>query len=228
MQRKKKVYLALSGASGRMGKAIKQVIKEKRSGFILSAETPSVENLQQWSNKKIDGVIDFSVPELFSLTLKWCVKNKKPFVSGTTALSVAQKRNLKKAARHIPVFYEENMSWGIWFIKQAIRNFSEDSVDLLLKDIHHKNKKDKPSGTALKLKSTLPVFAQKKLQIESIRKGRVFGTHRFYFKGMEEQVLFEHKALDRKLFARGSLKALRWLIPQSPGIYSYDDMYKNF
>ena len=226
MQRKKNIYLALSGTSGRMGKAVKQVIKEKYSGFVLSADTPPVENFQNWENKKIDGVVDFSMPELFSLTLKWCVKNKKPFVSGTTALSSTQKQALKRAARYIPIFYEENMSWGIWFIKQALRNFSEDSINLLLEDIHHKNKKDKPSGTALKLKSTLPNFAQKKLRIESIRKGQVFGTHRFYFKGMEEQVLFEHKALDRKLFARGSLKALRWLICQTPGLYSYDNMYK--
>ena len=173
-------------------------------------------------------MIDFSVPKLFSLTLKWCVKNKKPFVSGTTALSPTQKQALKRAAQHIPIFYEENMSWGIWFIRQALRNFSEDSIELLLEDIHHKNKKDRPSGTALKLKSTLPNFAQKKLRIESIRKGRVFGTHRFYFKGPEEQVLFEHKALDRKLFARGSLKALKWLIYQAPGSYSYDDMYKKY
>ena len=225
MQRKKIVHLALSGASGRMGKAVKQVIKEKNSKFILSVEIPPMEKLQKCANKKIDGVVDFSVPELFSVTLKWCVKNKKPFVSGTTALSATQKRSLKTAARHIPVFYEENMSWGIWFIKQALKNFSEDSINLLLEDIHHKNKKDKPSGTALKLKNNLPLFAQKKLQIDSIRKGRVFGTHRFYFKGLEEQVLFEHKALDRKLFARGSLKALRWLINQTPGLYSYDDMY---
>ena len=222
---KQKIYLGLSGAGGRMGKAVKEVIKEPSSRFILSVQSSSNGQLKHWRNKKITGVIDFSAPELFSLTLNWCIKNKKPFVSGTTALNSVQLRALKKAGRIIPVFYEENMSWGIWFIKQIISRFSEDSMEILLKDIHHKNKKDKPSGTALKLKKAFPVFAQKKLQIESVRTGRVSGTHRIYFKNLEEEVLLEHKALNRKLFARGALKALSWLIKQAPGLYSYDNLY---
>ena len=221
---KTKIYVGLSGASGRMGLAIKQVIKEKNSGLVLSAG--STKDFKAWENKKIQAVVDFSAPPLFETALKWCIKNKKPFVSGTTALKARHKKLLKTAAKRIPVFYEENMSWGIWFIKQAITNFASDSTSLLIKDIHHKHKKDKPSGTALKLKRAFSLSQQKKLLIESERRGRVFGIHQIYFKNPEEQVLIEHKALDRKLFARGALKALKWLVKKPKGFYSFDDLYK--
>ena len=223
--------MGLSGASGRMGRAVKELIKKKNSGFVLSASVPSVSSFapvfsfDSWDEKKISGVVDFSAPDLFSAALRWCLENRKPFVSGTTALSEAQKRLLKTASKTIPVFYEENMSWGIWQIKSWIHNLSRYTSDILLEDIHHKNKKDKPSGTALKLQKNFPPFAQKKLKIKSIRKGREFGTHRIVFKGSEELVVLEHKALSRRLFAGGALKALKWVIKQPPGFYSFEDLY---
>ena len=98
-----KINVALSGASGRMGGAVRELIRKKNSGFFLAAESPPLSAVKKWDEKKIKGVIDFSAPELFSRTLKWCVENKKPFVSGTTALSPSQKKFLKSASRKIPV-----------------------------------------------------------------------------------------------------------------------------
>ena len=222
-----KINVALSGASGRMGQAVAQLIKKKNSGFSLVATVGFFSSFKKWEKKKIKGVIDFSAPELFSLTLKWCLENKKPFVSGTTALNSLQKNSLKKASKKIPVFYEENMSWGIWQINRWINTLSKPASEkILLEDIHHKNKKDKPSGTALKLKRHFPPYAQKVLKIKSIRKADVFGTHRIYFKNKQEEVVLEHKALSRQLFAEGSLKALKWLIRKPPGLYSFDDLYR--
>ncbi len=225
MRTNKKINIGLSGASGRMGKAIKELVCKKNSGFSLLEEVPPLSGFEEWDKRKIQGVIDFSSPVLFDLALRWCLLNDRPLVSGTTALNDKQKKNLKRAGRKIPVFYEENMSWGIWQIKQWIRTVSLQNYDLLLEDIHHKDKKDKPSGTALKLKKQFPVFARKKLKIMSFRKGREFGTHRIIFKGPQEQVLLEHRALSRQLFAAGALKALRWLIKQPPGVYSFEDMW---
>ena len=102
---------------------------------------------------------------------------------------------------------------------------SHPPARLLLEDIHHKNKKDKPSGTALKLQRSFPPFAQKILKIKSVRTGEEFGTHRICFKTAEEEVLLEHKALSRKLFAGGALKALKWLVKKPPGLYCFDDLY---
>ena len=226
MKKQNIVYLGLSGASGRMGKAVKQLIREKKSGVLLSATLPPASNLKFWTSKTIDGVIDFSSPELFEKVLLWCIKNRKPFVSGTTALASKQKQKLKKASQKIPVFYEENMSWGIWLLRNWIKSFSDlKTVDIVLEDIHHKNKKDKPSGTALKLKAGFSKSVQRKLKILSLRKGHEFGTHRIWFKAPEETVLLEHRALNRKLFARGALNALKWLINQKPGFYGSGDLY---
>ena len=221
-----KIKVGLSGSSGRMGRAVKELIEKRNSGFKLVAQAPPLKTFDGWDKKQVEGVIDFSSPELFKLALKWSLENKKPFVSGTTALSASHKKLLYLASKKIPVFYEENMSWGIWQIKQWINNVSEQSSDILLEDIHHKNKKDKPSGTALKLQKNFPVFARKKLKIKSIRKGKEFGTHRIYFKGSEEVVLLEHKALSRHLFAGGALKALKWLVKKPPGFYSFEDLYR--
>jgi len=208
-----------------MGHAVRKLVKKRNSDFVLSASAPPVSAFDNWNEKKISGVVDFSAPDLFSVALRWCLENGKPFVSGTTALSGAQKRLLKTASKTIPVFYEENMSWGIWQIKSWIRNLSRYTSDILLEDIHHKNKKDKPSGTALKLQRNFPSFAQRKLKIKSIRKGREFGTHRIVFRGPEELVVLEHKALSRCLFAGGALRALQWVIKQPPGFYSFEDIY---
>jgi len=228
MKRKKTIRLGLSGASGRMGTVVKQLVRHKNSGFVISATSPPLLSLKLWNSENIDGVIDFSSPELFERILSWCVLYKKPFVSGTTALAYKQKQKLKRSARYIPVFYEENMSWGIWQIKNWVRNCSGlKTVNIFLEDIHHQKKKDKPSGTSLKLKSAFSKVIQRKIKITSLRKGQELGTHRIYFKGPEEVIMLEHRALNRKLFARGALNALKWLLTKSPGFYGSDDLYMN-
>ena len=222
---KNPVGVGLSGDSGRMGSAVQDLIKKRGSGFRVEAKASLGAHFVSWPSRKIKGVIDFSAPVLFSQILSWCVKNKKPFVSGTTALSVAQKRALKKASKKIPIFYEENFSWGIWQITRWMQEASDSGGKILLEDLHHKNKKDRPSGTALKLKKNMPNLLQKKLKIKSFRVGQVSGTHRIIFQNKEEVVLVEHKALSRHLFARGALKALKWLIKQDAGLYSFEDLY---
>ncbi len=208
-----------------MGKAVQDLVRKKNSGFMLKATAPPLQAFNKWEEEIINGVIDFSSPVLFGGALKWCLSNKKPFVSGTTALSSVQKRQMKSASKKIPIFYEENMSWGIWQIKNWIKSVSGPIDNILLEDIHHKNKKDKPSGTALKLQKNFPVSMGKRLKIKSVRKGKEFGTHRILFKSPEEVVLLEHKALSRHLFAGGALQALKWLVKKPPGFYSFEHIY---
>ena len=134
--------------------------------------------------------------------------HKKAFVSGTTGLSAQQKQALKKASQKIPVFYGENMSGGVFLFSQWLKTLFYQSPKIQLEDIHHKNKKDKPSGTAIRLKNSLPSFLQKRLKLISVRKGREFGTHRLTLKTKEEVLVLEHRALNRDLFAKGALQAL--------------------
>ena len=222
------IYLALSGATGKMGRTVRDLCRTNPALKIrVQAITPPVGNLSHWPARALSGVIDFSAPSLFDKTLQWCVKNNKPLVSGTTGLSPSQKRKLKAAGKKIPLFYEENMSWGIWQMRKWIKTFHPpgEELELSLEDIHHRFKKDAPSGTALKLKAAFPPPVQKKLKLTSHRKGREFGTHRLVLAGFEEVIKIEHQALNRKLFARGALTALRWLTRRPPGFYTLDDIY---
>lgn len=221
-QRKKLIRAALSGDRGKMGKSLKKLIK--KSGLIEATAGANTENSpKKWPAGKIDGVIDFSLPPLFSQSLAWALKNKKPFVSGTTGLSARQKRALKKASQSIPVFYGENMSGGLFLLTQWLKGLFDASV--LIEDIHHKNKKDRPSGTALRLKNSLPVFLKDKARIKSYRRGKEFGTHRLTIKTGEEILILEHQALSRELFAKGALRALLFILKKKKGYYGPSDLY---
>ena len=216
---------ALSGSAGRMGKTLQELI-ESAKGFQVTEQAHRGRPPKLWNPKNIDGVIDFSLPPLFSKTLSWCVANKKPLVSGTTGLTARHKKSLQTAGQIIPVFYAENMSWGIWLLKNRIKNLTlPPSFQIVLEDIHHKNKKDRPSGTALRLKAGLPSSLKRKVKVISERRGREFGTHRLLLKGTNEEILLQHRAFNRRVFADGALKALKWLKSRPPGLYSVEDIY---
>ena len=221
---KQTIRIALSGDKGRMGKSLKGLIKQS-SIMKVTAKANRELSPWNWSAEQIDSVIDFSLPELFSQSLAWAVKNKKVFVSGTTGLSSRQKQALKMAAKKIPVFYGENMSGGIFLFSQWLKTLFDEESLVRIEDIHHKNKKDKPSGTALRLKESLPPFLQKKAKIQSWRKGREFGTHRLFLTSDEEILILEHRALNRRLFAKGALQALLFILKKKKGYYGPSDLY---
>ena len=218
------IRLGLSGSSGKMGLSLKSLIK-KSSSFKLSLSANRKNPVELWRAEEIDGVIDFSLPPLFSKSLRWSVKNQKPFVSGTTGLSAAQKQSLKKASLKIPVFYAENMSGGIFLISKWMAELFHSEFEIHIEDIHHKKKKDRPSGTARWIKKSFPPALQKKIQIKSLRKGKEFGTHRIYLKSQEEILLLEHRALNRGLFASGALKALLLILNKKRGLFGAKDLY---
>ena len=170
-------------------------------------------------------MIDFSAPDFFSLSLDWSLRHKKAFVSGTTGLKLKQKQELKKAGKQIPVFYSENMSPGIFLMSQWIQALFNPELQILLEDLHHKDKKDKPSGTALRLKDNLPAFLHKNLKIKSYRRGKEFGTHRLSLKNKEEVLTLEHRALNRELFSKGALNALLFILNKKPACYDLNQLY---
>ena len=220
------IKLGLVGYSGKMGKSLQKLIK-KSLFFKVTAKARSEDCFLSWEKKEIQAVIDFSSPELCLISLNWCIKNKKAFVSGTTGLNSKHKQNLKKASQKIPVFYSENMSLGIYFLSQWMQTIPQSGFQILLEDYHHKDKKDKPSGTAIRLKNHLPPALQKKIKIKSYRKGIEFGTHRVLLKSKEEILSLEHKALNREVFSKGALKALKFLIKKKKGFYDVSDLYSS-
>lgn len=216
--------VGLAGYNGKMGMSLQKLIN-KNPAFTLTEKAHRKSCLSKWDPKKIRGVIDFSAPELCLAGLRWAVQNKKAFVSGTTGLNPKQKQAFKKAGKTIPVFYSENMSEGIYFFSQCLQVLSSSDFQILLEDYHHKDKRDSPSGTALRLKSHLSQGLQKKLKIKSYRRGKEFGTHRVTLKSREENLSFEHKALNREVFSKGALKALQFLIKKKKGFYDVKDLY---
>ena len=177
--------IALSGSSGKMGQTLALLIKESEDE--VTAEANRNNSPWNWDPKKIEGVIDFSLPPLLRETSFWCEKYKKPLVSGTTGLLKEDFKELKRIGKNIPLFYGENMSWGIWQMGEWLKSLSGTlNLKITLKDIHHKGKKDSPSGTALRLKNQVPPYFSEKMKVLSIRKGEEFGTHQLELMSSEE------------------------------------------
>ena len=216
--------IALSGSTGKMGQAIEALVKS-RPQMEVTARSHTKHSPWSWNPEVIHGVIDFSLPPLFRETSLWCEKHKKPLVSGTTGLTEWEFQELKRMSSVIPLFYGENMSWGIWQMGLWISSLKGALPEAVLKDIHHKNKKDSPSGTALRLKKLFPKPFKDKLKIVSVREGEEFGTHKVELKTPWETLILEHNALSREVFAEGALKALEWLIQKPPGLYGPEHLY---
>lgn len=218
----------VSGASGRMGQAVQDILKEKKHQFVAGLAQTKKDNFFVKTKDLpagADVVIDFSLPENFSQLIKWCVETKTPLVSGTTGLTQPQKKQMQQAAKKIPVLWAPNMSIGITLLKMTLEQMVwPKDFDIQVTEYHHSKKKDRPSGTAILLQNAL----QKKNKVTnepiSIRGGGIFGIHRVDFMSNEEVITIEHTALSRAVFAKGAVCAAEWLIRQKPGVYSMENV----
>lgn len=233
---KKRLRVALIGANGRMGREIAKILASqkgveafvgvvregKAEGFSHSAKDLSDKRLSE-----ADVWIDFSSAEGFDSVLKAAVKASRPLVSGVTGISAAQKKLLKEAGKKIPMLWSANMSLGIAALKKALSIAGDlEGFDFQIEEIHHRHKKDKPSGTALALQDTLASYVKEKLpEPLALRGGGVFGVHKVWMMSEEETLCFEHQALNRTVFAKGAVKAALWLSGKKAGLYSTDQLF---
>lgn len=202
----------LQGARGKMGQIIASLATEQR-----------VQVLEMKKPQDNAVLIDFSSPEGTREALEWCVAHKTPMVSGTTGLTDEVNKKLLLASKKIPVLWSANMSLGVHIMAQMISALSTttDEYDYHIEETHHKRKVDSPSGTALYLKKSAEKALQvKKIDVQSVRAGGVFGIHKFHAIGEEEMLTIEHQALSRKVFARGALHAAAWILEQDAGLYN--------
>lgn len=231
----KKIKVGVFGSGGRMGKEILTLL-EKHASLVAflgvdrqgrtSGFQKTVKDLKAPEAKEVDVWIDFSTIAGFDDILHFVKTEKKPLVSGTTGLSEAQKSELRRAAASIPVLWASNMSLGVAVLNQALKLFSQlEGFDFQIEEIHHNRKKDNPSGTALTLQETLVEAVGKNVPPPiGIRGGGVYGVHKVWAFSDEEQLLFEHQALNRSVFARGALRAAEWLSSRGPGYYCMQDV----
>jgi len=193
--------------------------------------------------KKSDLIIDFTVPKCTFETLKIASKLKKRIVIGTTGFNKKEENLIKKYSKKIPILKAGNMSLGInllmYLTEIASGSLSNNFLSKIF-EIHHKHKKDYPSGTALMLgrgiatgkkknfysligkkflnKKKFPY--SKKINFNSLRKGEIVGEHEVKFSNGKEIITLNHEAFDRALYSEGALLAAKWLMKKKPGLYS--------
>jgi 4-hydroxy-tetrahydrodipicolinate reductase len=253
----KKINLAISGCLGRMGQ---QLIKSSKSNKYFKLVTLTESKL---INKKIAGVkldlntnqafikadiiIDFSVPKCTFDILKIATKLKKGVVIGTTGFTQKEENLIKKYSKKIPILKAGNMSLGInllmYLTEVASKSLNDDYLSKVF-EVHHKYKKDYPSGTALMLgkgiadgknKNLYSLIGKKflnkksfpygkKINFNSIRKGEIIGEHEVTFSSGKEIIKLNHEAFDRALYSEGALTAAKWLIGKKPRLYSMRDL----
>ena len=194
-----------------------------------------------------DVIIDFTVPKSTLEILKIASKLKKKVVIGTTGFSQKEEKLIKNYSQKIAILKAGNMSLGINLLTYLTEIASKSLNDKFLSKIsesHHKRKKDHPSGTALMLgkgiakgknkdlykligkkflnKKSFPYG--KKINFNSLRKGKVIGEHEVKFSSGKEIITLNHEAFDRTLYSEGALTAAKWLMYKKPGLYSMRDV----
>ena len=253
----RKISLAITGCMGRMGKQlIKSAIRDKAFKIVSLTENRGI-------NKKILGIkpeinsknafksanviVDFTNPKCTLEILKIAVKQKKKVVIGTTGFTRKEENFIKNLSKKIPILKAGNMSLGvnllIYLTEIASKSLGKNFLSKIY-EVHHKHKKDYPSGTALMLgrgiatgknvelnnllgkkylnKKSFPYG--KKINFNSIRKGEIIGEHEVSFSSGKEIVTLNHESFDRTLYSEGALAAAKWLINKKPGLYSMRDL----
>lgn len=211
--------VGIAGASGRMGQAVRRAL-DGMPGFELASTLARGGNLGSLV-ERCDVVVDFSRPELTVELAAACASAGRALVSGTTGLDDASWRALEAAASRTAVVYAANFSVGVTLLKHLVAT-AAGTLDWPVEvfDAHHKNKVDAPSGTALALGGAVG----RAVEYASEREGDTVGFHEVRFDGPGERLLLGHEALDRAIFARGALRAARWVVRRPPGLYGMEDV----
>jgi 4-hydroxy-tetrahydrodipicolinate reductase len=253
----KKINIAITGCLGRMGQQIikssklnknfklvtlteNKVINKKIAGIKLELNTDRAFN-------KTDVIIDFTVPKCTLEILKIASKLKKRVVIGTTGFSQKEEGLIKQYSKKIAILKAGNMSLGVnllMYLTEIASGSLGDNYLSKIFEIHHKYKKDYPSGTALMLgkgvakgknKNLYDLLGKKflnkklfpygqKINFNSVRTGEVIGKHEVSFSSGKETITLNHQAFDRALYSDGALSAAKWLTSKKPGLYSMRDL----
>jgi 4-hydroxy-tetrahydrodipicolinate reductase len=237
--------IIINGSKGRMGQALAacaaripeiQITGQVDQGDDLGAILP-----------QCDAVIEFSFHNVTPAVAALCAKHHKALVIGTTGHTDAEKSAIRNLQSAIPIVWASNYSTGVntlfWLTRKAAEILGP-SFDLEVVEMHHRLKKDAPSGTATTLAEILATVRQQQLAkvirhgregivgeraaeeigMHSLRGGDVVGDHTVIFAANGERVELTHKASSRDTFANGALRAAQWVVGQKPGLYDMQDV----
>ena len=253
----KKINLSISGCMGRMGQQLIKSSSKNRNFKLVSLTErkiinkkiagikPSTNSFEAFKRSNV--IIDFTIPKCSLEILKIASKLKKRVVIGTTGFSKKEENLIKGFSRKIPILKAGNMSLGVNLLMYLTEIASESLGNNFLSkvyEVHHRNKIDYPSGTALMLgkgiaegknKNFYSLIGKKylnkksftyskKINFNSIRKGDVIGEHEVRFSSGKEIIKLNHESFDRALYSEGALTAAAWLMSKKAGLYSMRDL----
>ena len=222
-----RVGVLLIGAAGRMGKTIVDLAKDDPN-IDVAARCDLGDSIKS-AIQNCDVAIDFSQADAITEICRAALEHRKPLVIGTTGQSNEQLKIIKESAQSLPIVFASNFSIGVnvlfWLTRKATEQLGSD-FDAEIVETHHKMKKDAPSGTAKTLAEVLKAAktTQAEIPIQSIREGDVVGEHTVIFNGPSERLDLTHRAAGREIFARGALRAAKWIIGKPPGLYNMQDV----
>ncbi len=194
-----------------------------------------------------DVLIDFTFHEATVKHAKTASQAKKPMVIGTTGFSKSELEKIAELAKEFPVVLAPNMSVGVNLLYKLVETAAKvlgDDYDIEIVEAHHRMKKDAPSGTALQLGrvaaaalgrdfDTVAVYerygnigerSKEEIGIQTVRAGDIVGEHTVLFGGIGERIELVHKASSRDTFAKGAVRAAKWIVNQPPGLYDMQDV----
>jgi 4-hydroxy-tetrahydrodipicolinate reductase len=236
--------IIIAGAKGKMGEALSRVA-EKIPGLAVAARIDVGEDLGKVI-QAADVVVDFSAHEATVPFALLCAQHQKAMVIGTTGHTEAERKKLLNAAEKIPMVWSSNYSTGVnvlfWLTGKAVEALGP-GYDLEIIEMHHRMKKDAPSGTARTLAEILARARQQsdkvlrhgregitgertatEIGMHSLRGGDVVGDHTVIFASPGERLELTHKASSRDTFAGGALRAAQWIMGKAPGVYDMQDV----
>lgn len=244
--------ILLCGANGKMGKVVYECASAFENTDVVAGVDPYGENdnfpvYRSFDDidTKADVIIDFSHPALLSSMLKYATENKIPAVVATTGLDENGLNLIKEVSKEIPVFFTANMSLGVNLISELAKKAAavlSPNFDIEIVEMHHNQKIDAPSGTALLLADEIssvlenePVYefdrhskrmkrSKNEIGISSVRGGTIVGEHEIIFAGTDEVIKISHSAYSKKLFANGAINAAKFIVNVKSGLYSMKDV----
>jgi len=263
------INVVVTGASGKMGGRIISLMQDKASGLQLTAavEKKDLPDVGRDAGEVAgcgrlgipivhpigmalpqgDVVIDFTEPASTLGILPEVARTRKAIVIGTTGFSKKETERIREFAKQIPCILSPNMSVGVNLVFKILSDAARvtgDDYDVEIVEMHHRFKKDAPSGTAREMARVVAealkrdldevgVYSRegvigerkkKEIGIQSLRGGDVVGDHTVIFAGAGERIEITHRATSRDNFARGALVAARWIVGRPPGLYNMQDV----
>jgi len=235
--------IAILGAAGRMGRKLCELAPE--AGLEVVARVDVAEGFDKEWPAGTEGVVDFSHHSALPPAIAKAAEQGIPYVIGTTGVTAEEQKTVDAAAKRIPVVQSGNYSLGVNLLLALVKRAATvlgPEYDIEITEMHHRHKKDAPSGTALMLAKSAAAGRgasneftygrfgdtgerpRGEIAIHALRGGSVVGDHTVMFAGELERVELTHKAQDRAAFAAGALKALSWAKGKAPGIYTMQDV----